>query len=101
MYDNLKRVAMNELSKLDSAYANKDEFSEADAKKFECMSHGLKCLLTSTAMIEAEEYGYENGGMSGRRGRDPATGRYMSRDMGPGYSGHYPPDYYYPEPRRW
>lgn len=103
MYDNLKRVAMNELSKLDGAYAGKDEFVDTDAKKFDCLSHGLKCLLTAVAMLEAEEYGYESGNMSGRRGRNPMNGQYVSRDMGPGYSGHYPHEYYpdYPGPRHW
>lgn len=111
MFDNLKRVAVNELKKLDTAYAGKEEFSEADAKRFDCMAHGLKCLLTSTAMLESEEY---EEGMSGARGRSPMTGRYVSRTgnqsyeegysrgyseaMSNGASGHYP---YYPEPRRW
>lgn len=76
-FKNLKRVAMNEAKKLDAAYANKDEFNEADMKKFDCIMHGLKCLLTAEAMIEAEEY--ETEGVSGRRGRG-ANGRYVSRD---------------------
>lgn len=101
-FKNLKRVAINELRKLDSAYANKEEFTESDAKKYDCMMHGLKCQLTSEAMMEAEG-GYE-GDMSGMRGRG-ANGRYVSRDSGNSYadgysagysegmrmSGHYPP----------
>jgi len=109
-FENLKRVAMNELKKLDTAYAGKEEFSESDVKKFDCVAHGLKCLLTANKMIEAEEY---EDGMSGARGRSPMTGRYVSRDGGNrsyeegysrgyseamGNSGHFP---YYPEPRRW
>ena len=31
-FKNLKRVAMSELRKLDAQYANKEEFSESDAK---------------------------------------------------------------------
>lgn len=76
-FDNLKRVAMNELKKLNAAYASKNEFEESDAKKFDCLSHGLKCLLTAEAMLEADEY--EESGISGRRGRG-ADGRYVSRD---------------------
>ena len=65
---------------------------------------------TYISMKEAEEY--ENG-MSGRRGRSPMTGRYVSRDSGESYSEgfdrgyseamnqsghHYPMGYY---PPRW
>ena len=83
-FKNLKRVALNELRKLNAAYANKDEFAESDAKKYDCLWHGLKCQLTSEAMMEAEE-----GGMSGRRGRSPVTGRYVSRDGGNSYADGY------------
>lgn len=102
-FKNLKRVAMNELKKLDALYANKDEFSEGDSKKYDSLMHGLKCQLTAEAMLESE--GYE-GNMSGMRGRG-ADGRYISRDSGNSYadgysagysegmrmSGHYPPMY--------
>jgi hypothetical protein len=67
------------------------------------LTHTLKCIKTSIAMIEAEdEEGGESrrsmrsydggsrrsydGGYSNRRGRSPRTGRYVSRDGG--YSGH-------------
>lgn len=105
-FENLKRVALNELKKLDTAYAGKDEFSETDVKKFDCLAHGLKCLLTASAMIESEEYGYE-GNMSGRRSRDSmgryadsgasyASGRSGNSYEGGGQSGHYPegPDWH-------
>lgn len=83
-FKNLKRVAMNEARKLDAAYANKDEFSEADMKKYDCIMHGLKSQLTAEAMLEAEEY--EEEGVSGRRGR-AENGRYVSRESG--YSSEY------------
>lgn len=115
-FKNLKRVAMSELRKLDAQYANKEEFSESDAKLYNCLMHGLKSQLTAEAMIEAEEYEGGEGGMSGRRGRG-ADGRYISmganKDYADGYergyseamnhmgggntSGHYPPYY----PVRW
>lgn len=126
-FKNLKRVAMSELRRLDSQYANKDEFSEADAKKYDCMMHALKCHLTAEAMLKAEEYGEEGwssesgmDGNSGRRGRG-ANGQYVSRDMesnnqsyadgysrgyseamrqNGGNSGHYPPMNPYPS-RGW
>ena len=117
-FKNLKRVALNEARKLDAAYANKDEFSESDMKKYDCIMHGLKSQLTAEAMMEAEGYEEEgNGGMSGMRGRSATTGRYISRDsasyadgysqgyseamnqMNGGNSGHYPMMPY--PPRRW
>lgn len=110
-FKNLKRVALNELRKLDAAYANKEDFSEGDLKRYDCLMHALKSHLTAEAMIESE--GYEGGGTSGERGRSVNTGRYISRDSNNSYedgfsqgysaamnqnSGHNP---YYPEPRRW
>lgn len=87
-FNNLKRVAVNELRKLDSQYANKNEFAEADAKKYDYLMHGLKCHLTACAMMEAEEYNNENYSgennssmnSSGRRGRAD-NGQYTSRAM--------------------
>ena len=54
-FKNLRRVALSELRKLNAQYANKEEFSEGDAKKYDCLMHGLKCQLTAEAMLEAEE----------------------------------------------
>jgi hypothetical protein len=117
-FKNLKRVALNEARKLDSLYANKEEFSEGDLKKYDCIMHALKSQLTAEAMMEAE--GYEDGGMSGARGRSMTTGRYISREsnnsfedgFSQGYSAamnqggmksdHMPVnDPYYPQNRRW
>lgn len=71
------------------------------------LTHTLKCIKTTIAMIEAEDEeggesrrsmrsydggsrrSYEGGsydGYSNRRGRSPRTGRYVSRNGG--YSGH-------------
>jgi hypothetical protein len=96
MFKNLYRVAINELKKLDTELEGKSEFSDVQAKKYECLMHGLKSQLTSEAMIEADGYDEEgrmDDGMSGRRMRNPDTGRYMSGRMMPnwdGYSGHFP-----------
>jgi len=121
-FKNLKRVAMNEARKLDAAYANKEEFTEGDLKRFDCLMHSLKCMLTTEAMLEAAEY--EDGmsrdtGNSGYRGRSPMTGRYVSREENNSYtegysrgyseamnqnnggnSGHYPQPPHYPYPER-
>ena len=89
MFDNLIRVNLNELHKLDAAYANKDEFTEADTKKFDMLTCTLSRLMKSLPYIE--EYGYDQDqSISGRRGRD-SMGRYASMDIGPNMSGHYVP----------
>ena len=89
MFDNLIRVNLNELHKLDAAYANKDEFTEADTKKLDVLTCTLSRLMKSLPYIE--EYGYDQDqALSGRRGRD-SMGRYASRSAGPYMSGHIPP----------
>ena len=92
-FKNLKRVVIEELEKLDAQYASKSEFTQADAERYRCLMSGLTKQLTAEAMMEAEEYegGYsgEDGGMSGRRGRSPSTGRYVSRDGGMSYADGY------------
>ena len=79
IYENLSRVAMNELKKLDTAYASKEEFSPEDAKKYDCLMHAWKSQLTAESTYEATHGEYaEEPGMSGRRMRNPMNGRYMS-----------------------
>ena len=92
-----------------------EEMTVLDIDLVDELSHALKCIKTSIAMIEAEEeeggasrrsyaregsyrsYAYDGSSMrsqdggsydgySGRRGRSPRTGRYVSREGG--YSGH-------------
>ena len=88
-----------------------EEMSILDIDLVDKLSHALKCIKTSIAMIEEEEEeggssrayaregsmrsrayegsnrsrAYEDG-YSERRGRSPRTGRYVSRESG--YSGH-------------
>ena len=88
MFDNLIRVNLNELKKLDSAYASREEFTEADSKKLDILTCTLSRLMKSLPYIE--EYGYDQDhGISGRRGRD-SMGRYTSMDAGHDMSGHWP-----------
>ena len=82
-----------------------ETMSVMDIDVVDKLTHSLKCVKTSIAMIEAEEEeggssrrsynSYRGGSMrsregsydySERRGRDRNTGRYVSRDGG--YSGH-------------
>lgn len=103
---NLKRVAQEELEKLDAKYANLSEFTAADAEMYKCLMMALEKQMR-IEQIESE-MGYEDGmmdGMSGRRGRNPSTGRYISMEGGNSYadgysqgysegmrqSGHWPP----------
>lgn len=102
---NLKRVAQEELEKLDAQYANKSEFTAADAEMYKCLTMALEKQMR-IEQIEGEMYGeeYEMPGMSGRRGRG-ANGRYISMEGGNSYadgysmgyregmqqSGHWPP----------
>lgn len=103
-YEHLEEAMCNELEKLDKKYsAEHGEMSVQDAEKADLLYHALKSAATYHAMKDSE--GWEEKDASGRsyrRGRD-AMGRYVSRDMGPGYSGydgysgHYPewmPPYY-------
>lgn len=87
---NLKRVAQEELEKLDAQYANKSEFTAADAEMYKCLTMALEKQMR-IEQIESE-MGYSEGygdDMSGRRSQ------YMNQQ-----SGHYPPPWY-PERGRW
>lgn len=103
-FKNLKRVAQEELEKLDAEYASKSEFTTADAEMYKCLMMALEKQLRieqiEREMCYEKEYADEEG-MSGRRGR-AANNRYMSFDFGPrsydGYSGHYGPDWPYRGP---
>lgn len=102
---NLKRVAQEELEKLDAKYANLSEFTAADAEMYKCLMMALEKQMR-IEQIEGEMYGeeYEMPGMSGRRGRG-TNGRYISMEGGNSYadgysngysegmrqSGHWPP----------
>lgn len=112
---NLKRVAQEELEKLDAKYANQSEFTAADAEMYKCLTMALEKQMRieqiEEEMHDGEEMEY---GMSGRRGRSPSTGRYVSMDGGNSYadgysngysegmrqSGHWPP-MLYPERYRY
>lgn len=94
-FKNLKRVAKEEVEKLDAAYANKSEFTDKDAEMYKCLMSGLKDQLTVEGMMNAKEYeedGEEMEGMSGRRGR-AMNGRFVSREGGQSYAEGYSQGY--------
>ena len=115
-YEHLEKAMCKELEKLDKKYTADVEMSEQDAERARKLYHALKSAETYHAMKDAEdldeegEDGYSEArgmrrggrsyrGGSYRRGRDMNTGRYISRDMEPGYSGHYPMEYI--DPMYW
>ena len=107
-YENLEKSMCKELEKLDKKYAQDvPEMSVQDVEKIDILYHALKSAETFYAMKDAEEWDDEDMDGSGRRGSDgrmysgrggdrsyrrgrDAMGRYTSRDMYDGYSGHYP-----------
>lgn len=107
MYQHLENKLCKELSALEEKYRTGAEMSEGDLRRIDLLIHSLKSLATYKAMREAEEQPYMNNsygmnssynmGNSYNRGQNPMS-RYMSREMNPDMSGHYP---MYPEERRW
>jgi len=114
-YEHLEKAMCKELEKLDKKYTADVEMSEQDAERARRLYHALKSAETYHAMKDAGEWeeegeeGYSGEGRSMRHGgrsyrggnyggsyaraRDMRTGRYVSREMDPGYSGHYPMEY--------
>ena len=91
---NLKRVAQEELEKLDAKYANLSEFTAADAEMYKCLTMALEKQMRIEQIqgeMHGEEWMDDETGMSGRRGR-AMNGRYVSRDgvsYADGYSRGY------------
>lgn len=102
-YENLEKAMCKELEKLDNKYASDvPEMSVQDVERADVLFHAMKSAETYYAMTEWDDEGMEGSGRHGndgrmysgrgqsyRRGRD-SMGRYTSREMDPGYSGHYP-----------
>jgi type I restriction-modification system DNA methylase subunit len=88
----LEHKLCKEIELIEQKYENNaGEMSVQDIDKIDKLYHALKSMATYNAMKEAEEYAED--GLSGRRGRG-MNGQYVSRDMGPGYSGNYYDDGY-------
>ena len=87
----LEQKMCRELELLGQKYQNmQGEMSVQDLEKIDKLYHALKSMATYNAMKEAEEYGGE--GYSGRRGRNPMNGQYISRNeesYADGYSNGY------------
>ena len=108
-YENIDETLCREMEKLDKKYANGGELDMQDLETIRLLFSSMVKADTHYAMQEEQEWDedemsrsgrsyYGRGGMdrSGRRGRD-SMGRYVSRDMYPDMSGHYPeymPPYY-------
>ena len=90
-FEILEKKMCKELQNLEDKYANGAEMSEGELRKADMLVHALKSLATYRAMVEADEP--EEEGFSGRRGRSPVTGRYVSRDGGSSYTDGYSQGY--------
>lgn len=119
-YSGIEKVMCKELETYSQRFNGGVEMSLSDLEKIDMIAHALKSLAAYEAMkVEDED---EEEEVSGRRGRSPRTGRYVSRDSSAasyaegysqGYSaamsqhgGPYPPEVYrngggYSEPRKW
>lgn len=88
---NLKRVAQEELEKLDAKYASQSEFTAADAEMYKCLVMALEKHMRIEQIDGEMHDDWDMNGMSGRRGRNMNNGRYMSRDgsYADGYSQGY------------
>lgn len=92
---NLKRVAIEELEKLDAEYASKSEFDKEDADLYKCLVMALEKHMR-IEQIESEMHGevrgYSSTGMSnGYRGSSYADGYSEGYREGVNQSGHWPP----------
>lgn len=90
---NLKRVAQEELEKLDAKYANLSEFTAADAEMYKCLTMALEKQLRIEQIqgeMHGEEWTNEEPGMSGRKPMHGADGRFISgTSYADGYSRGY------------
>lgn len=90
---NLKRVAQEELEKLDAKYAAQSEFTAADAEMYKCLMMALEKQLR-IEQIQGEMHGEEwpegEIGMSERRPMHGRDGRFVSgTSYADGYSRGY------------
>ena len=108
-FENIEEALCREMDKLDKKYAGDVNMTPQDLETIRLLYSSMVKAQTYQAM--QEEYDWDDdmdesgrrgsdgrmySGRSYRRGRD-AMGRYTSRDMMPGYSGHMPewmPPYY-------
>ena len=89
-FKNLKRVAQEELEKLDAKYASQSEFTAADAEMYKCLMMALEKQMRIEQIqseMNGEEWSDEGNDMSGRRGR-AMNGQYTSRE-GASYADGY------------
>lgn len=93
-YDVLEHIMCKEVEMLEKKYEEaKGEMTIEDLKKLDLLYHTLKSKATYDAMKDAEEYGYEQSQMSGRRGYSRMSGHWPE---GPEYYTGTPP--YPPRP---
>lgn len=110
-FEFLEKKMCMELETIEQKLQSGTEMTDKDLERADKLAHAMKSLATYKAMKEAEEE-YDEGGMSGYRGRG-RNGRYVSREGAASYadgysrgyseamrqSGHYPMPM--PDGRTW
>ena len=80
VFEVLKKQLCREIAQLTEQVNKNQSMSGSDLDKLDKMFHLKKSLLTCKAMEESDGEDWEEGN-SGRRGRSPSTGRYVSREQ--------------------
>lgn len=90
-----KNQVCKELEMLADKFKKTGAMSETELDRIEKLWRTKKNMLAAAAMENPEEYEeyYNEGNMSGRRGRSSVTGRFVSRDGGQSYAEGYSQGY--------
>lgn len=101
MFEGICEALHREMDQLDEKFSKGAQMSGQELEHIDMMAHALKSLATYEAMKgNSEMDGNSYRGDSYARGRSRMTGRYVSRDEGPGYGyNSQDPDGY--APRRY
>ena len=94
MFDGICEALHREMEQLDEKFSKGAQMNGQELEHIDKMAHALKSLATYEAMQgNSEAGGYSYRGDSYARGRSRMTGRYISRDEGPGYNSQDPDGY--------
>ena len=88
MFEGICESLHREMDRLDEKLSKGSQLNAQDLEHIDKMAHALKSIVGYEAMKSSSEYGGSYEGGSYARGRSRMTGRYVSRDEGPGYSGY-------------
>ena len=94
-YEVIKNQLCKEIEEIAEKVKKTGTMSESDLDKLDKLYHTKKDLLATHGMEHPEEYEeyYNEGSLSGRRGRSSVTRRFVSRDGGQSYAEGYSQGY--------